>query len=98
LAGSALVEVGPFAGAQLLVLASRSGVALGSQHRVIPVAGLAAGARLALGGAVFLRLLASAGVALVRYDFVTLDPEPIVAFGTERAWGKMGAELGFSFW
>jgi hypothetical protein len=96
--GPTSLELGPFAGVQLLVLNSQSRDDAASDVRLIPTAGLEAGLRIPLGKALFLRVVASVGVALLRYDFVTPPPDRTVAFGTERVWGKMGAEAGFSFW
>jgi hypothetical protein len=96
--GTTWLETGPFAGVQLLVLDSRAGDQVATDARVIPVAGLGAGLRIPLGRTAFIRVVAAVGVALLRYDFVTRQPGQDVAFGTERLWGKMGLEAGFSFW
>jgi hypothetical protein len=94
--GTTMLEVGPFAGVQLLVLHSQSQDASATDVRLVPELGAGAGLRIPLGKSAFLRVVAALGVAPLRYDFVT-SPE-IVAFGTERVWGKMGVEAGFSFW
>jgi hypothetical protein len=96
--GSTTFELGPFAGLQLLVLQSQTPVASATDVRLVPEVGAAAGLRIPLGRAPFLRLVAALGVAPLRYDFVTPSPARIVAFGTERLWGKMGVEAGLSFW
>jgi hypothetical protein len=96
--GSTTLELGPFAGLQLLVLRSQSQVAAATDVRLVPEVGAEAGLRIPLGKAPFLRVMAALGVAALRYDFVTPEPDKIVAFGTERVWGKMGVEAGFSFW
>lgn len=95
--GSTTLELGPFAGLQLLVLRSQSQEADATDLRVVPEFGAEAGLRIPLGKAPFLRVVAALGVAALRYEFVT-EPDKIVAFGTERVWGKMGVEAGFSFW
>jgi hypothetical protein len=96
--GPTTLELGPSLGAQLLVLYSQTRDEDGTDVRLIPTAGLGAGLRIPLGKAPFLRIVAGMGVALLRYDFVNPPPDRTVAFGTERVWGKMGAEAGFSFW
>jgi hypothetical protein len=92
------LEAGPFAGAQLLILDSRAGDAAVTDAHLIPVVGLLGGLRIPLGRLAFLRVVGSLGVALLRSEFVTADASRRVAFGTERLWGKMGLEAGFSFW
>jgi hypothetical protein len=67
------------------------------ETHVAPVAGLAAGLRLTLGEHAFIRLLASGGVAIVRYKFTT-PPGATEVFGTDRVYGKMSVETGLSFW
>lgn len=96
--GFTLLELGPFAGAQLLLLRSQTQDAARTDTRLIPVAGLGGGLRIPLGKVPFVRVVAALGVAVLRYDFVTGPSDQIVAFGTERVWGKMGVEAGFSFW
>lgn len=96
--GKTTLELGPFAGVQLLVLYSHSTEDAATDVRLIPSAGLAGGLRIPLGRAPFVRVVAALGVALLRYDFVNPPPDRTVAFGTERVWGKMGLEAGFSFW
>jgi hypothetical protein len=94
--GSTTLELGPFAGLQLLVLRSQSQDDTATDVRVVPEAGVEAGLRIPLGRAPFLRVVAAFGVAALRYEFVTQDQ--IVAFATDRVWVKMGVEAGFSFW
>jgi hypothetical protein len=96
--GTTTFEVGPFAGMQLLVLRSQSQDHDATDVRLVPEGGLEAGLRIPLGRTPFLRVVAALGIAALRYDFVTPPPDKIVAFGTERVWGKMGVEAGFSFW
>jgi hypothetical protein len=96
--GTTTLELGPFAGVQLLVLHSQTPDAAATDVRLVPEAGVGAGLRIPLGKVPFIRLVAALGVAALRYEFVTPAPARIVAFGTERAWGKMGVEAGFSFW
>jgi hypothetical protein len=96
--GSFRLETGPFAGIQLLALDSWSNEEAKSELHAIPVAGWGAGLRIPLGRRAFLRVLAGVGVAVLRYDFFLDDVSQTVAFGTERVWGKMGVEAGFSFW
>jgi hypothetical protein len=96
--GLTTVEAGPFAGIHLLVLDSRSGERTATDVHVSPVAGLVGGLRLSLGRFAFLRAVASLGASVLKYDFVTADRRQTVRFGTERLWGKMGIEAGFSFW
>jgi hypothetical protein len=96
--GKTSLELGPFAGLQLLVLNSHSQDDAATDLRLVPTAGLGAGLRIPLGRAPFVRVVAALGVALLRYDFVNPPPDRTVAFGTERVWGKMGLEAGFSFW
>jgi hypothetical protein len=96
-AGTVALEAGPFAGAHVLLLDSDTGRGE-SALRAIPVAGGLAAARFPLGRRVFLRLVAALGIAVVRYDYVTPEPDSSVAFGTERTYGKMGLEAGLSFW
>jgi len=96
--GRTSLELGPFAGVQLLVLNSQSQDDAATDVRVVPTAGLGTGLRIPLGKAPFVRVVAALGVALLRYDFVNPPPDRTVAFGTERVWGKMGLEAGFSFW
>ena len=96
--GSTSFEVGPLVGGQLLLLDSRNSDASVSDAHLIPIAGATAGLRIPLGRQAFLRVVGTLGMALLRYDFVTADPSHTVQFGTERLWGKMGVEAGFSFW
>jgi hypothetical protein len=95
--GPTSLEAGPFAGLHLVVLDSRAGRRSATNARWSPVAGLVAGLRFPVGKLVFARLVGTLGVTVLRYDFVTGE-EQKVAFGTERLWGKMGLEAGFSFW
>jgi hypothetical protein len=90
-------EAGPFAGVQLLMLQTDSDRESTRETHVSPVAGLAAGLRLALGERAFIRLLASGGAAIVRYKFTT-PPGATEVFGTDRVYGKMSVETGLSFW
>jgi hypothetical protein len=96
--GSTALELGPFAGVQMLVLRSQTQDDAATDVRLVPEAGLQAGLRIPLGKVPFIRVVAALGVAVLRYDFVTRDPGQTVAFGTERVWGKMGVEAGFAFW
>jgi hypothetical protein len=96
--GPTTLEIGPFAAAELLWLDSHAGETDASDSRLVPSVGAGAGLRIPLGKSTFARVVAGVGVALLRYDFVTLPPDRIVAFGTERVWVKMGVEAGFSFW
>jgi len=96
--GPTALELGPFLGVQLVVLNSQTMDQAATDLRLTPTAGLGAGLRIPLGRTPFLRIVAGLGLALLRYDFVNPPPDRTVAFGTERLWGKMGAEAGFSFW
>jgi hypothetical protein len=91
------LEAGPFAGAHLLMLLTDSERESSRETHVSPVAGLAAGLRVTLGEHAFIRLLASGGVAIVRYKFTT-PPGATEVFGTDRVYGKMSVETGLSFW
>jgi hypothetical protein len=96
--GFSSLELGPVLGVQLVVLNSQTRTAAATDMRLTPTAGLGAGLQIPLGRTPFLRLVAGVGMSLLRYDFVNPPPDRTVAFGTERVWGKMGAEAGFSFW
>jgi hypothetical protein len=91
------LEVGPFAGAQVLLLGNNRDPMSTSAVRVAPVAGGLGAVRFSLGNRAFVRLVGAAGVAVVRYSF---QPPPYEreVFGTERAYVKMGAEGGLAFW
>jgi hypothetical protein len=91
------LEVGPFAGAQVLLLGNNRDPMAAGAVRIAPVAGGLGSVRFALGNRGFIRLVGAAGVALVRYSF---QPPPYEreVFGTERAYVKMGAEGGLAFW
>jgi hypothetical protein len=91
------LELGPFAGAQLLLLGNnRDEMSVGAV-RIAPVAGGMGALRFALGNRAFVRLVGAAGIAVVRYSF---QPPPYEreVFGTERAYVKMGVEGGLAFW
>jgi hypothetical protein len=91
------LELGPFAGAQLLLLGSnRDPMSVGAV-RIAPVAGGMGAVRFSLGNRGFVRLVGAAGVAVVRYSFQA-PPSEREVFGTERAYVKMGAEGGLAFW
>jgi hypothetical protein len=96
--GPTFLEAGPFAGVHLLRLESQSANKSATDVRLSPVLGMLLGLRIPLGRAVFARLVGGLGLALLRYDYVTRGDDTRVAFGTERLWGKMGIEAGFSFW
>lgn len=96
---SGRVEAGPTLGIELLSLdaASSSGTARPSTM-VVPTAGLLGGWRFFIGSRAFVRVVAQVALAMTRYEFALPGAAGDVAFGTPRAYGKVGVEAGLSFW
>ncbi len=90
------LELGPFAGFELLSWSSENRDGAAEGRYVTPVGGAEVALRLPMGERAFLRLVGAAGYAVKRYSFVQMPG--VERFGTEHAYGKMGLESGLVFW